>query len=357
MNDQFENDDERNPAHEDERNRASDFFQADELAAAWLDEESNPDFDQDQNRHPEIDPHDSARVADLAFLNALLERLYLREAQSMEHRVQCTMNAIEADEAAWKAQSLATPASLLWSSRSVARRFAFSSLSAVAVLLLLVAWYSFPSSTQSAYAAVERAYRDAIQSQDRQYKVTTEVRISTTHSMSIESELTVRGSEKFTLRHPVFLGQCWIGSNGDDGWFVPALGVPRTDDDPVIAMEWARKQGISLPDMHVSALIEYLKKWYDLELLPGEALPGEAEVLWQRVRGIRRAEDSKRCHFVELWAHPETGVARKIVLQWARQPGEFGVMNITLDLIGEKQLADSWYEASSHQPLAIFVFS
>jgi hypothetical protein len=224
------------------------------------------------------------------------------------------------------------------------------------VLLVLFGWYWISQVPPSAQAAVERAYRDAMQPRDRQYQVVTELRISTNHTMSIESQLTVRGNQKFTLRHPVQLGQCWIGSNGDVGWYVPAVGVPRTDDDPVIAMEWARKQGIGLPDLHVSALIDFLATRFDLELLPSEKLPDAGDVLWQRVRGIRREPQADRCQLVELWCHPRTGVAQKIVMQWDRKPGELGLASITLDLVREKQLPDRWYEAASHQPLPILPF-
>lgn len=323
------------------------YGRADELASAW--------FDDAQEIDPDVSmpASDSRRLADLYFLNALLERLHMQDGRTPEDRIRRVMSAIPTEEADWTDHQVAMPASLERHRRSTAWRWLFSSATAAALVFALFGYWWISTPGQSAYAAVERAYRDAIQPRDREYHVSSEVRITTNHTMSIESQLVVRGGEKFTLRHPVQLGQCWIGSNGQQGWYVPAVGVPRTENDPVIAMQWARKHGVGLPDLHVSALIDFLATSFDLELLPSEKLAGRGDIAWQRVRGVRREAEGDKCHLVELWAHPRTGVAQKIIIEWERQPGELGLMSITLNLVREKQLPDDWYEAASHQPLPI----
>lgn len=354
MTEYFDHDDLSDMAADGHGPSDAGYGRADELASAWFDEGVTLD-------EQSLSTDDTARLADLAFLNALLERMNVNENKSTanEHSVEANilrvMDSIGVEESQWTHETLAEPVSVQRSRFRSVLRWGVSSATA-ASLLLAFGWYWISLPGRTAHAAVERAYLEAIELQDRQYHVVTEMRISTAHTMSVESELTVRGGEKFTLRHPAPLGQCWIGSNGAQGWFVPAVGVPRTENDPVIAMEWARKQGVGLPDLHVSALIDYLATWYDLELLPNETLPGQGQIPWQRVRGTHREPRNDRIQWVELWAHPRTGVAQRIVLRWDREPHELGLCTITVNLAGEKQVADSWYEARSHQPLPILPF-
>jgi hypothetical protein len=344
MNDDFEQDDfVSDPAQ---------YGRADELASAWFDDRAAIEPE------GEISDGERSRLADLAFLNALLERLHVRGERTREERIRRVMEAIDAECPEPASDPMAIPSTLHpprrdnhWARR--AGRWAFSTLSVAAALLLLLAWYWSNDPSRGAYAAVQRAYLDAVRLRDRQYLVTTEVRISSNHMMAIESHLTVRGSEKFTLRHPVVLGQCWIGSNGREAWFVPALGAPRTEGDPIFALEWARRQGVNLPELHVSALIGLLEEHFELELLPSEKLPQDGDIYWERVRGLRRDAQPRHLQLVELWAHPKTGVARKIVLRWDRKPQDLGLTQITLELIGEEPRPDSWYEAASHQPLPV----
>jgi hypothetical protein len=333
--------------YDDSFSDSNNYGRADELASAWLDDHVPLD-------EGDISPQERERLADLSFLDALLERVHAPQPRTNEQRIARLMAAIDDQEPAMA--PLARPGSLV-ARLSTTSRWVFSSFSAAAVILVLLTWYWTASPTRAAYAAVQRAYLDAVRLQDRQYRVTTEVRISSNHTMSIESHLTVRGGERFTLRHPVLLGQCWIGSNGRQAWYVPAVGVPRTQGDPVIAMEWARKQGVNLPDMHVSALISFLEEHFELQMLPSETLPDEGTILWQRVRGIRKAGEPGHLQLVELWAHPKSGIARKIVLKWNRKPQDLGVTQITLDLVGEQPMPDSWYEAASHQPLPVLPIS
>ena len=134
---------------------------------------------------------------------------------------------------------------------------------------------------------------------------------------------------------------------------VPAVGQRHTKAQPTMALEWIHKQGLNLPDPHISSLINFLANQFDLDLLPSEPLPDAGNVLWQRVRGVRREVQADRPQLVELWSHPETGVARKLVFEWQRHSDQLGVARITFDLLSEDPMPDSWYEADSHQPLPI----
>jgi hypothetical protein len=333
MNDEYD-------SHDD---NLSEFGHADDLASQWLDDGLPVDADQ-------VHPLDQQRFADLAFLSALLERVHMPDPRNNEERVQRVMASI-VDQNESNLTELARPA-VVHARVFRAQRWLFSSVSAAAILVALFAFY-WTDPTRTAHAAVHRALVNATSLQDRQYRVTTEVRISSNHSMSFESFLTVRGGEKFTLRHPAMLGQAWLGSNGEETWVVPAMGQPRRESDPKLAIEWAKKHGIGLPEMHISALIEFLQQQFDLELMPSEKLPGEDDTRWQRLRGERRQSDKDKPQLVELWANPKTGVARKILLDWDRQGADLGLTRITVDLVSEDHVPDSWYEAASHQPLPV----
>lgn len=322
---------------------------ADELAAAWFDEGSAADAAEP------LETGDSLRLADLAFLHALLEKIHLPTNRNTEDRIQRVMTQIDREADGRGGLEKPRPAELVSTLWRVGR-WAFPSFTAAAILVAGATYYWIATPGRSAYAAVQRAYLDAARAKDRQYDITTDVRISNSHSMSIESKLNCRGNDKFTLRHPVLAGQAWFGCNGHEAWMVPAIGHTRTDIKPTAVMDWIRKQGLNIPDAQISALINFLASSFELELLPNEKLPTDGDILWQRVRGVRREETNEKPQYVELWAHPETGIARKLVFAWNRKPDQLGVTRITFDLTGEEPQPDSWYEAAGHQPLPILPF-
>ena len=323
---------------------------------------------------------DKARIADLAFLNALLEAVHRPQGNLVAKRVDRVMNAIRTtsplgapfgeplrDQVAALGEAAAgfdanAPADAerprTEQARPAPRRIAaalptwvWPLFSTAAVLLLAAGLYWNSGSHPTARAAVLRASVDAARLADREYHALADLQNPSGSITRTESTLWVRGGEKFVLEHPWMGGHVTIGNNGHRAWFVPLLGLPSQDDNPQQSVWWARKAGWALPDLTVRGLIESLVDDFDLELLPSETLPAHPGIVCQHIRGMRRVADVNRFQVIELWAHPQTGVAQRIVLYWDRPADLAGPERIQVDLVAERPQSDIWYEPESHPPV------
>ena len=304
---------------------------------------------------------DKARIADLAFLNALLEAVHRPQGSLVAQRVDRVMNVIRStDQVADQFANEREAADLADSQkpRPATRRTAaalptwvWPLFSTAAVLLLAAGIYWNSGSHPTARAAVLRASVDAARLADREYHALADLQNPSGSITRTESTLWVRGGEKFVLEHPWMGGHVTIGNNGHRAWFVPLLGLPSQDDDPQQSVWWAHKAGWALPDLTVRGLIESLVDDFDLQLLPNEALPAHPGIVCQHIRGIRRSPEVNRFQVIELWAHPQTGVAQRIVLYWDRPADLAGPERIQVDLVAERPQSDVWYEPESHPPV------
>lgn len=309
---------------------------------------------------------DKARIADLAFLNALLEAVHRPQGNLVAQRVDRVMNVIRSANLTTDGLADHTAAASIevialdgdQQPRPATRRIAaalptwvWPLFSTAAVLLLAAGLYWNSGSHPTARAAVLRASVDAARLADREYHALADLQNPSGSITRTESTLWVRGGEKFVLEHPWMGGHVTIGNNGHRAWFVPLLGLPSQDDNPEQSVWWARKAGWALPDLTVRGLIESLVDDFDLELLPSEALPAHPGIVCQHIRGMRRVADVNRFQVIELWAHPQTGVAQRIVLYWDRPADLAGPERIQVDLVAERPQSDIWYEPESHPPV------
>ncbi|MBX9791736.1 MAG: hypothetical protein K2Y37_22670 [Pirellulales bacterium] len=304
------------------------------------------------------DAADGQRIADLAFLHALLETVHQPQADVVAQRVRRVMSAIRARELGPAAVTTVDAADAMLdlqparrSAAAVVPSWVWPLFSTAAVLLVAAGIYWNSGSQANARAAILRASADAARLADREYRAIADFQNPSGKITRTESRLWVRGGEKCVLEHPWMGGHVTIGNNGSRAWFVPLLGLPSLADDPQQSVWWARKAGCALPDLTVRGLIENLVDDFDLELLPPEALPEYPGMLCQHIRGVRRDPHANRCQVIELWAHPQTGVAQHIVLYWNRPAGLAGPERIQVDLIAERPQPDVWYEPESHPPV------
>lgn len=323
-------------------------------------------------------------AADLRFLHVLLQRIAHPDDAGRERRVERVLAAIDDEPVDSTARHIVTPLptevpttpSARWF--PLGRRWVMSALSVAAGLMVLaVIWAGSNGTEVSAYAAVEQVYSAATSMQDREYSVLSELNKSN-QVVEVESTLYVRGGEKYSIRHPSMLGEIWIGNNGDHSWLVPPSGIVMTReesrDNPHYIRRWTNDTGFVIPELQLTALIAHLRDQYELELLPSEPLSttppaldaaaaetldaeqlARTEVMWRRIRGTLNVEQPGRPEVVDVWCHPETGVARRIELVWRRDPGadsSDGLRRMTVNLVRDHVFDDSWYEAESHPPTA-----
>ncbi|MBX7167518.1 MAG: hypothetical protein K1X74_14405 [Pirellulales bacterium] len=323
------------------------------------------------------DPESRRDAADLQFMHVLLEQCFSPTSaegtlahRQREARVARVMAAVHAESAPQPVSTVMARERVAVRSvqgmrrrTSTIGRIAAILATAVAVsgVALFLSWTS--SGQQTVQAAVDAMYRAAAQPKDRHYHVKARFQdlIKGTES-HVVTDLYVRGGDKFVLRHPTMLGDLWIGSNGRQGWMVNPFNIVLGRKDPKLTLAWARDEGITMPELQLTALLDEARKYFDLELLPAEMIdPRESPatyassqtlsdpyVAWQRIRCRPKSLQPHQPYLMDLWAHPDTGVMRRIQFHWQPFSKFCGLTMMTVDLVAEQPRPDAWYEPAAH---------
>jgi hypothetical protein len=119
-----------------------------------------------------------------------------------------------------------------------------------------------------------------------------------------------------------------------------------------LVAENVEDRDLATPYLHVTTILERTSRHYDLQRLPDAVLaerdqPGTA-VRCHRVHGVLRDATSERPRTIDLWVDRDTGIARRLVLDWKLQPGQFGRSKVTIELAGPVELPPNWFEPSAH---------
>lgn len=288
------------------------------------------------------DALDVRRLADMHWLHVLLEFIHDPQPDATDARVHRVMAAIDEPAAATvRPAGSAAPSVPSWVATILS--------TAAAIGFFAFLWNSSAVTPVSAHAAVRAVYRDAATPVDRQYTISTVAQLDhPSPPLDLEGMLYVRGGDKFVMRHNGFQGDFWCGHDGERNWFLTPTDEVIIEGAADKVLYWAREEGVALPDLKLTTLLDQLGSRYELRFLPDESLDGFPGVLWQRVRGIRHVDDTAPPQMIELWMHPETGVAQRLVLSWQENESEIGLAQVTLDLVGEEPIDEAWYSYRPH---------
>jgi hypothetical protein len=330
----------------------------------------------------DLDAAEPLRSAELRLLDALLQEIHAPDAAAVEARVQKALAAIAAAElrpAAARPETappdtapVAAAADSAASPDSRRRWLDWAPAAIAAALLISTGWWAF-APRGSAFAAAEKAYDASLESVDREYQVTIVRNGPLALLAPQEATLYVRGASRFALRHPGAVpGDFWFGSDGKQSWFVPVVGPALVSDDPHWLRQRAEQEKVALPFLQVSSILQRLGDRYELKTLPSETLAGQGEIPWQRIRGTRRAAaraageaaaalvadaaapaarrgaPQRLPQTVDLWIHPHSGVAGKVVVTWEPELLKPSLRRIELQLASERRQPDDWYDYASH---------
>jgi hypothetical protein len=224
----------------------------------------------------------------------------------------------------------------------------WSAWATAAVLLLAVGswWLSSPANT--AFAALQRTQATALELTDRLYRLTLEGGVVIPRRR--EAKLYARGGDRFALQLPTPLGGSWIGRDGNQVWSVPAAGPILVGGDPQLLGQWLPRDAAELPFLQVTTILQRMADHFDLEgPLPAEPV-GDRQLACPHIRGWRHATAPLGPLTIDLWYHPQTGVAERLVLNWDSEDGETRRPWKTLMLEREDAppVADDFYTHAAH---------
>lgn len=322
---------------------------ANQAASDWLDEGLTDSLKQ-------IASSQKRQIADLLWIQGLLETAFQSQETAREKRIQHAMASIRNLEAVTSAPARSDAPLRL---RSKWRQ-SVAWVTAAALVLCLGIWLQSRDPQRQAFAAIERIREAASVARDREYRVT--LSSSDTHEAKdrqVEAQLFVRGGEAFAVRAPAILrpGDIWFGHDRTGAWFKPAVG-PLLSGSGALQMQQrflhGREQGA--PFLQLTTILDRLSDAYRVTLLPDE-IPDRGSLTPVAACQHLRAEVRPLKGLpgwlpkeIEIHAERETGtIIRMVLLCNPVEPN--GLERIQFDFVSHSQLPDNWYRPEGRQRL------
>lgn len=295
-----------------------------------------------------LTPQQRRRAAEIQLLHGLLRHVHAvgdpAAQQAAEVRIQGVLAGLQNPASV---DVMPAPRAALDDGRG-SRLRRWSAFATAAALLLAVGFWWLSSPANAAFAAVQRAQAAALELTDRLYRLTLEGGIVI--SRRAEAKLYVRGGDRFALQLPAPLGHFWIGRDGSQVWSVPSVGPILVGEDPQRFAQWLPREAAELPFLQVTTVLQRMADHYELEgPLPAEPVCGRP-VPCPHIRGRRREAAPLGPLTIDLWYHPQTGVAERLVLNWdngdaePRRPWK----TLTLERQDSPPVAGDFYSHAAH---------
>lgn len=224
-------------------------------------------------------------------------------------------------------------------------------LAACALILFMTSLTLFDQSS-TAVGAVRKSLDQALVDVGRQYSVVSNVRLKDNETITIRSDLHVRGGDQFAWRVKTGAAKDFcFGSDRGQAWVVPPVG-PVIEGGSQSLVDWAAgRNDLSGPYLHVSAILQRMSDEYALQFSIDRSAPAVPSHLsdCQHVIGYRKDPHNYLApDEVELWADEESGVAKRIVKRWKVAADSAGWLSVTTELVKELTLSDDFFTADAH---------
>lgn len=212
---------------------------------------------------------------------------------------------------------------------------------ALAVLVAMLPW------GKTATAMLAEARVAAAAPVDRRYRVTVEPGPLNPWPRPRTGTLDVQGGRKLFLHYqPPALPAVRVGREEKRLWVLPPIGPLLSIEDRNRWPGLLREQGVDLPYLHISTILEQVQAEYRLAQLPAEPLPGQVRPQ-QRILATRGPGLKPRR--IDLWLDADSGVVTQAVLSWPNRVGP-GPRKVTLTLERTFNAPPGWYSPDRHLP-------
>lgn len=350
-------------------------FEADRLAARWMDGDVHSELSPQNSSTPDAEPADATvehlplnaklRAADVQLIHALLLQFSSEEAAKRQTRIGRVIDTLHA---------VPTPAGAESKEAASFTRRGFPRLRRVArwtvaasLLMAAAAWFYF-SSSNPALAALEQVVL-AIDSQlDRTYRISVEPSDGVPQGgrpQAVEDSdrrdlpprragldgatLYVRGGDQFVLFRIARGDNPLIqGSNGRENWLVRPNGSVLVSFDPGDFRVPMPESLAAIPFVDIRASLAGLRQGYRIEELQPEMLGSGDSTLWRHLRATKIDPSTKGPKAVSIWFHPATRLIGKIRFEQVHMQGRPEPRRLTMLLVNHEPLPANWFDHGAH---------
>ena len=334
----------------------------DHLSNEWIDAEfEDSAFNESATETSEpLDKKQLRRAADVQLVHAMLMGIAENSKDSRQSRINKLMQSIRADRQKQTTEKVTTP---LKRHRYVgpAIRWGTAAMIIVSLAVLLI---SLPSNKAMAtidqmIAAIEnagdRTYRIIVRDQkagrrERQSgKFTFQRRNRQERAVFDGATLYLRGRGKYVLYRYTPSGQTVInGRDGQTNWLIRPRRAVLVSDDPQAFRIPMPENLANLLTLDFSDTLQQIRERYKIKYLGTVPVEQDQETSWSYLHATRQNRKFKGPRVIRIWAHPDTGLLRRIEFADIQLQGGPELKKLIFDLRDQKQLADNWFTHNAH---------
>ena len=337
---------------------------ADRLSNQWLDAEpSGSEFDEYAiNASESLDSKQLCRAADVQLVHAMLIGLAENSKDARQRRINKLMQSIRADKE--------KPASKKAASSQRPRRYVGPVIrwgtAAMVIISLAVILMSLPSN--KAMATIDQMIASIENAGDRTYSIivrdqktgrreragrgsAVERRDHQERAVLDGAKLYLRGKGQYVLYRYTPSGQTVVnGSNGQTNWLIRPRREVLVSDDPQAFRIPMPEDLADLLTLDFGDTLQRIRERYKIKYLGIVPVEQDQDTSWAYLHATRPNRRFRGPRVIRIWAHPGTGLLRRIEFADIRLQDDPEPKKLILDLLDQKQLPDDWFTHSAHHP-------
>jgi hypothetical protein len=140
------------------------------------------------------------------------------------------------------------------------------------------------------------------------------------------------------------------GSNGQTNWLIrPRREVLVSDDLQAFRIPVP----VDLADLltlDFSDTLQQIRERYRVKYLGTVPVEQDKDASWTYLHATKPNRRFRGPRVIKIWAHPDTGLLRRIEFADIRLQDNPKPMKLILDLMDQKQLPNDWFTHSAHHP-------
>jgi outer membrane lipoprotein-sorting protein len=336
----------------------------DQLSNQWLDTEPGDSefYESAMNALESLNSEQLGRAANVQLLHAMLTGIAESNEDARLRRVSKLMQSIKADKKEISGKRVTSPQK---SHRYVgpAIRWGTAAMIIVGITILLT---SLPPNR--AMATIDQMISAIENAGDRTYSVVVrdqrtgrreragpisevERRGRQERAVFDGATLYLRGKDKYVLYRYTPSGQTVVnGSNGTTNWLIrPRREVLVSNDAQAFRIPMSEDLA-DLLTLGFGDTLRRIRERYKIKYHGTVPVEQDQETSWTYLHATRPNRRYKGPRVIRIWAHPDTGLLRRIEFADIKLQGDPESKKLIFDLRDQKQLAENWFTHTAHHP-------
>ena len=163
--------------------------------------------------------------------------------------------------------------------------------------------------------------------------------------------LYLRGKDKYVLYRYTQSGQTVVnGSDGQTNWLIRPKREVLVSDNPQAFRIPMPEDLANLLTLDFSETLQQIRERYRIKYLGTVPVEQDQDVSWAYLHATLQKRRFRGPRVIRIWAHPDTGLLRRIEFADIQLQGDTEPKKLILDLLDQKELPNDWFSHSAHHP-------